>query len=93
MDAESVADSGMRERDPRRMLRDETLLVLALSLGASGVSALISFIGSVTKPGGLKDQAATLNASAAPGRPWLDLACSSSASPPRWCPWPSSPIC
>ncbi|MER7192222.1 CPBP family intramembrane glutamic endopeptidase [Streptomyces flaveolus] len=58
----------------RRILRDETLLVLALSLGASGVSALISFIGSLTRPGGLKDQAATLNASAAPGRPWLDLA-------------------
>ncbi len=62
------------ERLSRRILRDETLLVLALSLGASGVSALISFIGSVTRPGGLKDQAATLNASAAPGRPWLDLA-------------------
>ncbi|MFA3878833.1 CPBP family intramembrane glutamic endopeptidase [Streptomyces sp. MMCC 100] len=62
------------ERLARRILRDETLLVLALSLGASGVSALISFIGSVTRPGGLKDQAATLNASAAPGRPWLDLA-------------------
>ncbi|MGW3463050.1 CPBP family intramembrane glutamate endopeptidase, partial [Streptomyces olivaceoviridis] len=74
VEADSVADSAARERDPRRMLRDETLLVLALSLGASGVSALISFIGSVTKPGGLKDQAATLNASAAPGRPWLDLA-------------------
>ncbi|TDT39251.1 hypothetical protein EV562_104495 [Streptomyces sp. BK208] len=62
------------ERLSRRILRDETLLVLALSLGASGVSALISFVGSVTRPGGLKDQAATLNASAAPGRPWLDLA-------------------
>ncbi|NKI44970.1 CPBP family intramembrane glutamic endopeptidase [Streptomyces physcomitrii] len=58
----------------RRVLRDETLLVLGLSLGASGVSALVSFVGSLTKPGGLKDQAATLNASAAPGRPWLDLA-------------------
>ncbi|MEU1668832.1 CPBP family intramembrane glutamic endopeptidase [Streptomyces sparsogenes] len=57
-----------------RGLRHETLLVLALSLGASGVSALISFIGSVTAPGGLKDKAATLNASQAPGRPWLDLA-------------------
>ncbi|MDX3232767.1 CPBP family intramembrane glutamic endopeptidase [Streptomyces sp. ME19-01-6] len=57
-----------------RVLRHETLLVLALSLGASGVSALISFIGSVTAPGGLKDKAATLNASQAPGRPWLDLA-------------------
>ncbi|MFI7104626.1 CPBP family intramembrane glutamic endopeptidase [Streptomyces sp. NPDC050161] len=57
----------------RRVLRSETLLVLALSLGASAVSALISFIGSVTRPGGLKDQAATLNGSHAPGRPWLDL--------------------
>ncbi|MGR3939188.1 CPBP family intramembrane glutamic endopeptidase [Streptomyces sp. BRA346] len=59
---------------PRRILRNETLLVLALSLGASALSALISFIGSVTKPGGLKDQAATMNGSQAPGRPWLDLA-------------------
>ncbi|WP_187370010.1 CPBP family intramembrane glutamic endopeptidase [Streptomyces boluensis] len=69
-----VAGSFPQERPTRRIFRDETLLVLALSLGASGVSALISFVGSVTKPGGLKDQAATLNASAAPGRPWLDLA-------------------
>lgn len=57
----------------RRTLRTEMLLVLALSLGASGVSAVISFVGSVTRPGGLADQAATLNASHAPGRPWLDL--------------------
>ncbi|MEU7106103.1 CPBP family intramembrane glutamic endopeptidase [Streptomyces sp. NPDC046215] len=57
----------------RRTLRDELLLVLALSVGASAVSALISFVGSVTRPGGLKDQAAHLNASQAPGRPWLDL--------------------
>ncbi|MEU6274506.1 CPBP family intramembrane glutamic endopeptidase [Streptomyces populi] len=74
VEAGPVADSFPAERLTRRVLRDETLLVLALSLGASGVSALISFVGSVTKPGGLKDQAATLNASAAPGRPWLDLA-------------------
>ncbi|MFE7312106.1 CPBP family intramembrane glutamic endopeptidase [Streptomyces sp. NPDC057555] len=58
----------------RSVLRSETLIVLALSLGASAVSALISFVGSLTKPGGLKHQAATLNASHAPGRPWLDLA-------------------
>ena len=57
-----------------RTLRSETLIVLALSLGASGVSALISFIGSVTRPGALKNQAATLVGSQAPGRPWLDLA-------------------
>ena len=69
-----VADFLPGQRPTRRILRDETLLVLGLSLGASGVSALISFVGSATKPGGLKEQAATLNASAAPGRPWLDLA-------------------
>ncbi|MEU5170659.1 CPBP family intramembrane glutamic endopeptidase [Streptomyces mutomycini] len=69
-----MAESIPHEEVSRRVLRSETLLVLALSLGASGVSALISFIGSLTKPGGLKDQAATLNGSYAPGRPWLDLA-------------------
>ncbi|MFF5188487.1 CPBP family intramembrane glutamic endopeptidase [Streptomyces sp. NPDC000345] len=74
VEAGPVAESVDDERPSRRILRDETLLVLGLSLGASGVSALISFVGSVTRPGGLKDQAATLNASAAPGRPWLDLA-------------------
>ncbi|WP_375546864.1 CPBP family intramembrane glutamic endopeptidase [Streptomyces gossypii] len=55
-------------------LRRETLLVLALSLGASAVSSLISFTGSLTEPGGLADQAAQLNSSQAPDRPWLDLA-------------------
>ena len=69
-----MAETFPLEQPTRRILRSEALLVLGLSLGASGVSALISFVGSVTKPGGLKDQAATLNASAAPGRPWLDLA-------------------
>ncbi|MCC3770157.1 CPBP family intramembrane metalloprotease [Streptomyces sp. UNOC14_S4] len=56
------------------LLRSETLIVLALSLGASAVSALISFIGAATRPGGLSHQAARLNTSHAPGRPWLDLA-------------------
>ncbi|MER5293963.1 type II CAAX endopeptidase family protein [Streptomyces pharetrae] len=73
-EAGAVAGASSGERPGRRVLRDETVLVLALSLGASGVSALISFVGSATRPGGLKDQAATLNSSAAPGRPWLDLA-------------------
>lgn len=58
----------------RRTLRQELLLVLALSLGASAVSALISFTGALTAPEELADQAATLNGSRAPGRPWLDLA-------------------
>ncbi|WP_394814686.1 CPBP family intramembrane glutamic endopeptidase [Streptomyces millisiae] len=58
----------------RRVARDELLLVLALSLGASAVSALISFTGVLTRPGGLGDHAANLNSSRAPDRPWLDLA-------------------
>ncbi|MFD9790177.1 CPBP family intramembrane glutamic endopeptidase [Streptomyces sp. NPDC059070] len=74
VEAGRVADSLSAEGGSPRILRSETALVLALSLGASGVSALISFVGSVTKPGGLKDQAAKLNTSYAPGRPWLDLA-------------------
>lgn len=57
----------------RRTLGRETLLVLALSLGASAVSALISFTGSLTAHGGLAHQAARLNTSRAPDRPWLDL--------------------
>lgn len=73
-EAGGVAGSLPQEGLSRRTLRSETLLVLALSLGASALSALISFIGSVTRPGGLADQAATLNGSHAPGRPWLDLA-------------------
>ncbi|MBT2388231.1 CPBP family intramembrane metalloprotease [Streptomyces sp. ISL-1] len=69
-----MADSHPQGGMSRRILRSETLLVLAVSLGASAVSALISFVGSLTKPGALKEQAATLNGSYAPGRPWLDLA-------------------
>ncbi|MFF4607687.1 CPBP family intramembrane glutamic endopeptidase [Streptomyces sp. NPDC001339] len=68
------AGPGTAGKSFRSLVRSETLIVLALSVGASAVSALISFVGSVTRPGGLKDQAATLNASHAPGRPWLDLA-------------------
>lgn len=46
-----MADSFPHEDVSRRILRSETVLVLALSLGASAVSALISFVGSLTKPG------------------------------------------
>lgn len=58
----------------RRTLRGELLVVLALSVGASALAAVISFTGSATRPGGLSEQAATLVGSRAPGRPWLDLA-------------------
>ncbi|GAA1197912.1 type II CAAX endopeptidase family protein [Streptomyces hebeiensis] len=74
VEAGRMAGSFPQEAISRKTLRHETVLVLALSLGASGVSALISFIGSVTRPESLGSQAANLNSSAAPGRPWLDLA-------------------
>ncbi|MFB7910736.1 CPBP family intramembrane glutamic endopeptidase [Kitasatospora sp. NPDC059146] len=60
-------------RPDRRLLGVELLVVLGLSLGASGISALISFAGSLTEPLQLGQQVATLNGSRAPGRPWLDL--------------------
>ncbi len=57
----------------RRLLVVEVVLVLALSLGRSGVYALVNLIASATAPGSLSSQKAVLNGSLAPGRPWLDL--------------------
>lgn len=57
----------------RGMLTAEVYLVLALSLGRSGVFALVNLIASATAPGRLTSQTAVLNSSRAPGRPWLDL--------------------
>jgi len=57
----------------RRAVAHEVWLVFALSLGASGIVALVRFVGALTAPGPLAGQTATLNGSAAPGRPWLDL--------------------
>nr|MCW2727335.1 family intrarane metalloprotease protein [Aeromicrobium sp.] len=44
-----------------RSLRIEIWIVIGLSLGASGVYALVSLIRKATLPGGLRDQTATLN--------------------------------
>jgi len=57
----------------RKLIAFEVLAVLALSLGRSAVSAFISLMGSLTAQRSLASQQATLNGSAAPGRPWLDL--------------------
>jgi hypothetical protein len=57
----------------RRLLIVEVVVVLALSLGRSGVYALVDLVASATAPGGLAQQKAVLNGSLAPGRPWLDL--------------------
>lgn len=57
----------------RRLVVQEVWLVFALSLGFSGVRALVSFVGSLTAGRQLSAQTAVLNGSRAPGRPWLDL--------------------
>jgi membrane protease YdiL (CAAX protease family) len=57
----------------RRVLTKEVWLVLALSLGASGVSAIISFTGVLTSAKPISGQTAVIVGSRAPGRPWLDL--------------------
>ncbi|KQX75918.1 MULTISPECIES: CPBP family intramembrane glutamic endopeptidase [Aeromicrobium] len=56
----SSPDTG---RPAGRNLAVEVWIVLGLSLGASGVYALVSLIRKATLPGGLGDQTATLNAS------------------------------
>ncbi|MDN3358001.1 CPBP family intramembrane glutamic endopeptidase [Actinomadura sp. DC4] len=57
----------------RRLLTAEIWVVFALSLGASGVSALLQLIASLTAPKSLSHQRALLVGSLAPGRPWIDL--------------------
>jgi membrane protease YdiL (CAAX protease family) len=59
---------------PRRWLVQEVWLVFALSLGASGLRALIHLVADLTSGAPLTSQTALLNGSQAPGRPWLDLA-------------------
>ena len=56
-----------------RLQRWEIVTVFALSLGASGLYALVQFIGSLTAHKSLGKQTAVLNGSMAPGRPLLDL--------------------
>jgi len=58
---------------PRRWLVAELWLVFALSLGASGVRALVALVADLATGVPLGRQSAVLNGSLAPGRPWLDL--------------------
>ena len=57
-----------------RRLRNETILVLGVSLGSSAVYAILSIIEKLTRPIPLRQQTTAMNQSATPGRPWLDLA-------------------
>jgi membrane protease YdiL (CAAX protease family) len=67
------ADGVDATRFDRRTLRRELLLVFGLSLGASGVFAVVDLLGKLTAGVPLASQIAPLNSSHAPGRPTLDL--------------------
>jgi membrane protease YdiL (CAAX protease family) len=66
-------DAPELSRRERVLLRWEIIAVFAVSLGASGVYAFVSLIGSLTARHSLASQSVTLNGSQAPGRPLLDL--------------------
>lgn len=58
----------------RRVRRNEVLLVLGVSLGASAVWSVLRIVERLTREVALSEQVATLNRSAVPDRLWLDLA-------------------
>ena len=57
----------------KALLWTELALVLLVSLGRSAVYSIVSIVSALTAPGPLSSQAANLNNSLAPDRPWLDL--------------------
>ncbi|MCW2809931.1 MAG: hypothetical protein JWP61_389 [Friedmanniella sp.] len=57
----------------RTRLGVEVVVVLALSLGQSGVYSVLRIVERLTRGVPLGQQTSTLNASATPDRPWLDL--------------------
>ena len=58
---------------PAVLQRWEIVTVFAVSLGASGVYALVQYIGSLTAHQALSKQAVIVHGTLAPGRPLLDL--------------------
>jgi len=71
--AVSLAGSEPLTAPAARLQRWEIVTVFAVSLGASGLYALVQFIGSLTARQSLAKQTAVLNGSLAPGRPLFDL--------------------
>jgi membrane protease YdiL (CAAX protease family) len=56
-----------------RLMRWEIVTVFAVSLGASGIYALVQYIGSLTAQQAISKQAVVVHGTLAPGRPLLDL--------------------
>ena len=59
---------------PRRVLYLEMFLVLMVSLGESAIYATLSIVEKLTRNVPLGQQTTSMNNSAVPDRPWLDLA-------------------
>src|SRR5215469_4644317 len=57
----------------RRLLWFEIIALFSVSLGASALRSVVSFIGALTEPKALSAQHVVLNGSQAPGRPTFDL--------------------
>jgi membrane protease YdiL (CAAX protease family) len=68
----TVGDEASLALPSRRMLRWEIFVVFAVSLGASGLNALLSLIGSLLAKQSLSSQQALLVGSLSPNN-WLDL--------------------
>ncbi|MGV1004913.1 MAG: CPBP family intramembrane glutamic endopeptidase [Candidatus Nanopelagicales bacterium] len=73
MSRSELAGEGGSPALPRRWAIAEILLVLGLSLGRSGVYAIVGFYADLTSGVPLADHSATINPSLAPDRPLLDL--------------------
>lgn len=61
------------QRPSSRLLRGELLAVFAVSLGASGIYALLSLVRAATAPQKLRDQSTSITSVFAPHQPWLEL--------------------
>jgi membrane protease YdiL (CAAX protease family) len=70
---EDTAAAAVLSPPPPRLLRWEIVTVFAVSLGASGLYALVQYIGSLTAQQSLSKQAVIVHGTLAPGRPLLDL--------------------
>lgn len=68
----SAESSRLYGRD-RQLMIWEVIAVVGVSLGATALRAVVSFIGAVTERQALSAQHTVLNGSQAPGRPWFDL--------------------
>lgn len=57
----------------RRLLAAEVVVTVGIAVGLSALRSILSFANSALATGALSSRTSTLNASRAPGHPWIDL--------------------